>query len=88
MGAVLGEASPGYRKALIGYARAFGLAYQIADDWLDGEKKCTNNQKETLQNLHYLVSEASGCLSCFGGKAEILEGLLVSLKDSLAALPV
>ncbi|HEX9965656.1 MAG TPA: farnesyl diphosphate synthase [Allosphingosinicella sp.] len=36
-GAILGRASPDQRTSLRGYARALGLAFQIADDLLDRE---------------------------------------------------
>jgi farnesyl diphosphate synthase len=36
-GAALGRADPAARRALSDYARAFGLAFQIADDLLDAE---------------------------------------------------
>ena len=36
-GAVLGRADAASRRALADYARAFGLAFQIADDLLDAE---------------------------------------------------
>jgi farnesyl diphosphate synthase len=36
-GAVLGRADAAARRALAGYAHAFGLAFQIADDLLDAE---------------------------------------------------
>jgi len=46
-GALLGKASARLRYALIGYARAMGLAFQIADDLLDHTASATELGKAT-----------------------------------------
>lgn len=47
MGAILGEASPGQRAAMIAYGEALGIAFQISDDLLDAEGSAENVGKAT-----------------------------------------
>jgi farnesyl diphosphate synthase len=37
MGAIVGEAAPAHREALVKYGAALGVAFQISDDLLDAE---------------------------------------------------
>jgi geranylgeranyl diphosphate synthase type II len=51
-GAILSEATPAKRKALVEYGKAVGLAFQIADDVLDviGDKKKLGKSGSDAQN--------------------------------------
>jgi farnesyl diphosphate synthase len=40
-GAMLGKGTPDQRRALVGYGRALGLAFQISDDLLDAQGDAT-----------------------------------------------
>jgi farnesyl diphosphate synthase len=49
-GAILGRGVPDQRRALARYARALGLAFQIADDLLDAEGDTSEVGKATLKD--------------------------------------
>jgi geranylgeranyl diphosphate synthase, type II len=64
IGAVLGNASPGERRALKQFARRLGLAFQVQDDWLDvvaeqnvlGKPTASDvmEKKKTYLTIHFL----------------------------------
>ena len=47
MGAIIGEASPRQRNAMLAYGEALGVAFQISDDLLDAEGSTENVGKAT-----------------------------------------
>ena len=81
-GAVLGKAKPGELAALQTYARAFGLAFQIADDLLDaeGDANITGKRvgKDETRGKATLVSKL--------GAAEARKRLIAHAAEAEAAL--
>jgi farnesyl diphosphate synthase len=72
-GAIIGGASADERKALAGYAKALGLAFQIADDIEDGASPDPEKDEERLSILHDTATEA---LVPFGERAEALRAAM------------
>jgi farnesyl diphosphate synthase len=83
-GAILGKAKPDERAALQTYARAFGLAFQIADDLLDaeGDAKLTGKRvgKDETRGKATLVAKL--------GAVDARKRLLACTADAEAALSI
>jgi farnesyl diphosphate synthase len=69
-GAILGDAGPGERAALLGYARAVGLAFQIADDLLDSLSTPEELGKPTGQDEVMGKATFVGQLGIEGARAQ------------------
>ena len=81
-GAVLGEAKPAERAALQSYARAFGLAFQIADDLLDAEGDADLAGKRVGKD----ESRGKATLVAKVGTAEARKRLAAHAAEAAAAL--
>lgn len=81
-GAILGKAKDGERAALKDYARALGLAFQIADDLLDAEGEAANIGKAAGKDAK--IGKAT-LVSLLGIKAarERMNGLIADAIRSL-----
>ncbi len=69
-GAVLGQAEPAARDALIGFAEDLGLAFQIVDDLLDAEGSAADLGKPTGQDEALGKATFVGHLGIEGARAE------------------
>ncbi len=69
-GAILGAAARTQREALLGYARAVGLAFQIADDLLDAESTPEELGKPTGQDQIMGKATFVGQLGIAGARAK------------------
>jgi geranylgeranyl diphosphate synthase type II len=90
-GAILGQARPAERHAILDYGKNVGLAFQIRDDILDSRlKKKTGlpgrpdyavfvGEEKACQRLENLVGRAIRSLARFSSRAEELRWLALSL---------
>ena len=82
-GAVLGRAGAEDRKALIGFASAFGQAFQLADDLLDAEGDAAAMGKAASKDAERGKATLVGLLGLNGAKAH-LAGLVADAEEALA----
>jgi farnesyl diphosphate synthase len=69
-GAILGQADPAARDALVGFAGDLGLAFQIVDDLLDAEGSAADLGKPTGQDEALGKATFVGQLGVEGARAE------------------
>jgi farnesyl diphosphate synthase len=81
-GAILGRASEAERSALAAYAKALGLAFQIADDLLDAEGDATTLGKATAKDAGRGKATLVSALGVTGAR-DRLHGLI---DEAIAAL--
>ena len=70
-GAILGRASENERRALTAYARALGLAFQIADDLLDAEGDEKNLGKAAVKDARRGKATLVSMLGVKGARARL-----------------
>ncbi len=83
-GAILGKAGDGERKSLAVYARALGLAFQIADDLLDTEGDSASLGKAAAKDARIGKATLVSLLGVVGAKQRL--GELV--KEAVGAMAV
>lgn len=79
VGAVVANAGPVQEEALVRFGIQYGVAFQHADDLVDGDHVTTQN--EARQRLHALTQTALDALSVFDARAEPLRALARRLAD-------
>jgi farnesyl diphosphate synthase len=81
-GAILGRAEPAERAALVRYARALGLAFQIADDFIDAQGEAATAGKRVGKDR---VRGKATLVGVLGDEAarERLAALVAEAADSL-----
>jgi hypothetical protein len=82
------RASPELESGLGGYARHYGLAFQLTDDLLDaGAKECSAlavlPEPQVRQRISRHLTAALGALEPLGGEADPLRGLAEQLAGRL-----
>jgi farnesyl diphosphate synthase len=70
-GAILGGADAGARRALLDYARHFGLAFQLSDDLIDAEGDAETVGKRTGKDAERGKATLVGALGLAGARAEL-----------------
>jgi farnesyl diphosphate synthase len=81
-GAVLGRAGSRERRALADFARALGLAFQIADDLLDAEGDPASLGKAAAKDAKHGKATLVSALGCDGARAR----LKTLVAEAIAAL--
>jgi geranylgeranyl pyrophosphate synthase len=79
VGAAMAGAGPAQEEALVQFGAHYGVAFQHADDLVDGDHVTT--QTEARQRLHALTQAALDALSLFDRRAEPLRALARRLAD-------
>ncbi len=79
VGAAVAGAGPAQEKALVRFGTHYGVAFQHADDLVDGDHVTT--QTEARQRLHALTQAALDAVSLFDKHAEPLRALARRLAD-------
>jgi geranylgeranyl pyrophosphate synthase len=99
VGAILGRAADGEKRAVLNYGRKVGLAFQIRDDLQDSRLEKAKNsphrpdyverfgRSAAHQKLVELVSGAVGALERFAERADELRFLAASLVDANPEIP-
>lgn len=82
-GAILGHASQDDRRALADYARALGLAFQIADDLLDAEGDAASLGKAAAKDARKGKATLVSALGIDGAKRRLAE-LVAAAETALA----
>jgi farnesyl diphosphate synthase len=72
-GAILGGASAEQRRALAGYARAFGLAFQLSDDLIDAEGDAQSVGKRTHKDAERGKATLVGELGAAAARSKLAE---------------
>lgn len=72
-GAILGGASAEHRRALAGYARAFGLAFQLSDDLIDAEGDTQSVGKRTHKDAAHGKATLVGELGAAAARSKLAE---------------
>ena len=97
VGAILGQARPAERQAILDYGKNVGLAFQVRDDILDSRRKKKRGvpdrpdyaafagQEKAGQRLENLVRKAVGSLARFSTRAEELRWLALTLLEPKGA---
>jgi len=93
VGAILGQARPAERQAILDYGKNVGLAFQVRDDILDSQRKKKTGvpdrpdyaafagEERAGRRLENLVRRAVGSLARFSPRAEELRWLALTLLE-------
>lgn len=93
VGAILGRARPAERRAILGYGRNIGLAFQVRDDIMDSHRRKKTGslerpdyvafagEEKAGKRLESLVRRAVGSLARFSARADELRWLALSLLE-------